>query len=142
METVKTLGVAPLAAEAIRAIMQGIASAVSALFEEYRRRGEAAVRRAAAAELREIIGRALTTPRPLALPARPIQVPPVMPDPYVPPPPKAAPKRLALGDIQREPPPPSSPQRREREGETVPYTHLTLPTSIRGDRAAAVGEAG
>ena len=57
LDYLKTLGVAPLAADAISSIMQKIASAVSALFQENRRRGEAAIRRAAAAELRELIGR-------------------------------------------------------------------------------------
>jgi hypothetical protein len=117
LDFVRTLGVAPLAADAISSIMQGTASVVAALFDEYRRQGEEAIRRARVAELREIIGRAFTTPSPLALPFRPIQVPPVLPDPYVPPPPKAAAKRLAIRDIQREPPPPTTPQRREREGE-------------------------
>jgi hypothetical protein len=116
LDFVRTLGVAPLAADAISSIMQGVASVVAALFDEYRRRGEEAIRRARVADLREIIGRALTTPSTLALPFRPIQVPPVLPDPYVPPPPKAAAKRLAIRDIHREPPP-TTPQRREREGE-------------------------
>jgi hypothetical protein len=38
----RTLGAAPLAADAISSIMQGVARAVDALFQEYRRRGEAA----------------------------------------------------------------------------------------------------
>ena len=60
LDTLRTLGVSPLAAEAIRAIMQGMANVVSELFQEYRRRGEEAIRRARVAELREIIGRALS----------------------------------------------------------------------------------
>ena len=88
--------------------MQGVASVVAALFDEYRRQGEEAIRRARVAELREIIGRAFTKPSPLALPFRPIQVPPVMPDPYVPPPARARP--LPLEDRP-------SPQRRGREEE-------------------------
>jgi len=116
LDYLRTLGVAPLAADAISSIMQGVAGVVSSVFPEYRRRGEDAIRRAATDELREIIGRTLAVPRP-ALPFRPIQVRLVMADPYVPPPPKATARRLALEDIQREPPPPSSPQRRGREGE-------------------------
>ena len=113
LDYLRTLGVAPLAADAISSIMQGVASVVGALFQEYRRRGEEAIRRPATDELREIIGRAFTTPRQPALPFRPIQVPPQMPDPYVPPPPKATARRLALEDR----PPPSTPQRRGREEE-------------------------
>ena len=40
MDYLRTLGVAPLAADAISSIMQGVASVVSSLFQEYRRRGE------------------------------------------------------------------------------------------------------
>ena len=58
VDTVRTLGVSPLAAEAIRAIMQGVATVAYALYQEYRRRGEEAIRRARVAELREIICRA------------------------------------------------------------------------------------
>ena len=43
LDFAKTLGVAPLAADAISSIMQGIASVVSALFQDYRQRGEAAM---------------------------------------------------------------------------------------------------
>ena len=66
----RTLGAAPLAADAISSIMQGVASVINALYHEYRRRGEDAIRRAATDELREIIGRIFTAPRP-ALTFRP-----------------------------------------------------------------------
>jgi hypothetical protein len=91
LDYLKTLGVAPLAADAIRAIMQGGTVVVSALCQEYRRRGEAAIRRAAVAELREIIGRALSAPQYPLLGYNPTErIPPQMPDPYVPPPPPKA----------------------------------------------------
>ena len=78
-----------------------------------------AIRRAAVAELRAIIGRALSAPQYPLLGYNPTErIPPQMPDPYVPPPPpKAAAKRLAIEDVQRALPPPTTPQRRGREQE-------------------------
>ena len=72
----KRLGVAPLAADAISSIMQAIGGAINALYQEYRRRGEAAIRRAAVAELREIIGRAHTAPRPALTYQPTVPIPP------------------------------------------------------------------
>ena len=82
---------------------------VRALYQEYRRRGEAAIRRAAVAELREIIGRALCAPRhPLLTyePDRPpmidraiTPIPPELPNPYVPPPRRALPRLATIEDI-------------------------------------------
>ena len=117
LDYVKALGVAPLAAEAISLIMQGVARRVSALFDEYRRQGEEAIRRARVAALREIIERT-TLSRALGdLGPQSLDYPYIPRDPYVPPPPKAVAKRLALGDIQREPTVLPSPQRRAREEE-------------------------
>ena len=117
LDYLRTLGVAPLAADAISSTMRGVARVSNEFYQEYRRRGEDAIRRAATDELREMIGRTLTAPRP-ALTYQPlVPIPPQMPDPYVPPPPKAATRRLALEDIQRAPPPPTTHQRRAREGE-------------------------
>ena len=100
MDYLRTLSAAPLAADAISSIIRGVASVINALYQEYRRRGEAAIRRAATAELREFIGRALSAPQYPLLGYHPTeQIPPQMPDPYVPPPPpKAATRRLAIED--------------------------------------------
>ena len=84
MDCLRTLGVAPLAGDAISSIMQGVASVINALYQEYRRRGEAAIGRAATDELREIIGRTLTALRPALTYQPTVPIPPQMPDPYVP----------------------------------------------------------
>ena len=54
LDYLRTLGVAPIAADASSSIMRGVARVVSVLLQECRRRGEAAKRRAAATELREL----------------------------------------------------------------------------------------
>ena len=115
MDYLKTLGVAPLAADAIRAITQGAPSAVNALL--LGRRGEAAIRRAAAAELRELIERIALSRALEDLGPQSLVFPYLPRDPYVPPPPRAAAKRLALEDAQRGLSPPTTPQRRGREQE-------------------------
>ena len=101
--------------------MQGGTVVVSALFQECRRRGEAAIRRAAVAGLREIIGRALSAPQYPLFGYNPTErIPPQMPGPSAPPPPqKAAARRLAIEDVQRVLPPPPTPQRRGREQEML-----------------------
>ena len=100
LDYLRTLGVAPLAADAISSIMQGVARVVDALFQEYRRRGEAAIRRAAAAELRELIERTTLSRALEDLGPQSLDYPYIPRDPYVPPPPKATAKRLALADTE------------------------------------------